>query len=97
MRYEWDEQKNEANLAKHHIDFQDAPRIFLTPVLTDLDDRLDYDEDRWAGLGLLDGRVVKVVFTEPDEQTRRIISVRKALHHERKQYEQFLQDQLGAP
>ena len=42
------------------------------------------------------GRVVKVIFTEPDEETRRIISVRKALQHERKHYEQFLQKQLGA-
>ena len=92
----WDEQKNELNLSRHNIDFADAYRIFLTPVLTALDDRFDYGEDRWAGLGLLDGRVVKIIFTEPDEETRRIISVRKALQHERKQFEQFLQDQLGA-
>ncbi len=97
MEYEWDEQKNESNLTKHGIDFVDAHHIFLTPVLTALDDRLDYGEDRWVGLGLLDGRVVKVVYTEPDEQTRRIISVRKALQYERKQYGQFLQDKLGAP
>ena len=96
MDYIWDEQKSELNLNRHNIDFADAHRIFLTPVLTTLDDRFDYGEDRWAGLGLLDGRVVKVIFTEPDEETRRIISVRKALQHERKQYEQFLQNQLGA-
>ena len=96
MNYVWDEQKNEINFNRHNIDFADAHRIFLTPVLTALDDRFEYGEDRWAGLGLLDERVVKVIFTEPDEETRRIISVRKALHHERKQYERFLQNQLGA-
>lgn len=95
MEYEWDEQKNEINIAKHSIDFADAHRVFLTPVLFALDDRFDYGEDRWVGLGLLEGRVVKVVFTETNEETRRIISVRKALPHERKQYEQFLQDELG--
>lgn len=95
MKYEWDEQKNEINLKQHNIDFKDAHRIFLTPVFTTLDDRFDYGEERWVGLGLLNARIVYVVFTEPDEQTRRIISVRKALQHEKKQFEQFLQNQFG--
>ncbi len=95
MQYEWDEQKREINLNQHEIDFADAHRIFLMPVLTTFDDRFDYGEDRWVGLGLLDERVVYIVFTEPDEETRRIVSVRKALHHERKQYEQFFQSQFG--
>ena len=94
MQYEWDEQKREINLKQHGIDFAEAHRIFLSPVLAALDDRFDYGEDRWVGLGLLDERIVYVVFTEPDEQTRRIISVRKALQHERKQFEQFLQNQF---
>lgn len=47
------------------------------------------------GIGMLDGRVVIVVFTEPDEQTIRIISLRKALPYERKRYEQYLRDELG--
>ena len=96
MKYEWDERKNASNLEKHGIDFADAFRVFLTPVLAALDDRFDYGEDRWEGLGLLGGRVVKVIYTEPDEKTRRIISVRKAVQHERKQYERFLQNRLGA-
>ena len=58
MRYEWDDQKNRINQSKHSIDFKDAYRIFLSPVLTALDDRFDYGEDRWVGLGLLEGRVV---------------------------------------
>ncbi len=96
MRYEWDEQKNASNQAKHDFDFANAYRIFLTPVLITLDDRFDYGEDRWIGLGLLDSHIVGVVFTEPQEEVRRIISLRKALQHERKQYEQFFQNQLGA-
>ena len=44
---------------------------------------------------MLEGRVVIVVFTEPDEQTIRIISLRKALPYERKRYEQYLKDELG--
>ncbi len=96
MKYEWDERKNESNQAKHGFDFADAYRVFLTPVLITLDDRFDYGEDRWVGIGLLDSRIVSVAFAEPQEEVRRIISLRKALQHERKQYEQFFQDQLGA-
>ncbi len=28
MLFEWDESKRQANLAKHHIDFRDAKRVF---------------------------------------------------------------------
>ncbi|BAZ51191.1 hypothetical protein NIES4103_38400 [Nostoc sp. NIES-4103] len=95
MKFEWNEQKNQANIAKHGLDFADAPRIFNLPLRISLDERQDYGEDRWIGLGILDGRVVVVVFTEPDEQTIRIISLRKALPYERKRYEQYLKDELG--
>nr|RNJ70266.1 MAG: hypothetical protein EDM05_06225 [Leptolyngbya sp. IPPAS B-1204] len=40
-------------------------------------------------------RVVTIVFTELGGNTIRVISLRKALKHERCQYEQFLQNQLG--
>lgn len=35
-----------------------------------------------------------VVYSEPDEQTIRIISLRKALSHEKKRYEQYLENRL---
>nr|WP_309245595.1 BrnT family toxin [Desmonostoc muscorum] len=62
--------------------------VFNLRMLVYLDDREDYGEDRYMGIGLLDGRVVVVVYTEPDEEILRIISLRKALSHERKRYEQ---------
>jgi uncharacterized DUF497 family protein len=95
MKFEWDQQKNKANIAKHELDFADASRVFRLPLRISLDERQDYGEDRWIGLGMLDGRVVVVVFTEPDEETIRIISLRKALPYERKRYEQYLRDELG--
>ncbi len=58
--------------------------------------RADYDEDRWIGIGMLRERVVVIVFTERREDTIRVISLRKALSHERVKYEQILRDQLGA-
>jgi hypothetical protein len=95
VTFEWDEQKNQANIRKHGLDFADAWEIFTTPMLTMIDEREDYGEERWIGVGLLQARVVVVVYTEPDEGTIRIISLRKALTHERTRYEQALRNQLG--
>jgi uncharacterized protein len=95
MEFEWDQQKNQVNIAKHDLDFADAPRVFRMPLRISLDERQDYGEDRWIGIGILDGRVVMIVFTEPDERTIRIISLRKALPYERKLYEYYLKNELG--
>lgn len=94
MNFEWDEDKNETNIAKHGFDFDDASRIFKLPMVVDADGRDAYGEDRWVGIGLLDGRVVVVVFTEPGRDVIRIISLRKALSHERKRYEQYIKNRL---
>ncbi len=96
MHFEWDEEKNQANIRKHGFDFADAWEIFLTPILVALDDREDYSEDRWIGIGIFRTRTVVVLYTERGEDVIRIISLRKALTHERSQYEQFLKDPLGA-
>jgi uncharacterized protein len=95
MKFEWDERKNQSNLAKHGFDFADAFRIFNLPMIVEFDEREDYGEDRYVGIGLLNGRVVVVVYTELDEETVRIISLRKALSHERRRYEQYLKNRLG--
>ncbi|NMF83315.1 BrnT family toxin [Nodosilinea sp. P-1105] len=95
MQFEWNDRKNATNIGKHGFDFADTYRIFDLPLLIDLDERDDYGEDRRVGIGLLDGRVVVVIFTEPAANTIRVISLRKALSHERKRYEQYIQDRLG--
>lgn len=97
MRFEWDEQKNQANIKNHGLDFGDAYEVFDHPMLVNLDDREDYGEDRWAGIGLMDRHVVVIVFTEPEEDTIRVISFRKATSRERKRYEQAYEDRFGTP
>jgi hypothetical protein len=92
MRFEWDAAKNRANIRDHKIDFADAKSVFDGPMLVDMDERQDYGEDRWIGIGLLRNIVVAVVFTEPSRDTIRIVSVRKANKYERKRYEQALKD-----
>ncbi|MEH2281960.1 MAG: BrnT family toxin [Nostoc sp.] len=95
MKFEWDERKNQSNIRKHGLDFADAFCVFNLPMLVYLDEREDYGEDRYLGIGLLDGRIVLVIYTEPGEELVRIISLRKALSHERKRYEQYLKNRLG--
>jgi hypothetical protein len=58
----WD---NEANIRKHGFDFQDAWEVFQGPLLPRLDQREDYGEGRWQGIGLLGGQVVVVIFAYP--------------------------------
>jgi len=94
MKFEWDERKNQSNLIKHGFDFADAYRIFNLPMVVELDERENYGETRFVAIGLLDGRVVVIVYTEPDDQTIRIISLRKALSYEGKHYEQYLKNRL---
>ncbi len=88
MKFVWDRRKNQVNIEKHGLDFADAVRVFENPLLVNLDDRQDYSEERWIGIGLLDMRVVVIVFTEPESDLIRIISFRKATSDERKKYEQ---------
>ena len=86
MDFEWDEAKNQQNIAKDGIDFQDAQRIFERPFLIRPDVRREYGEERWVALGDLHGTVVVLAFTMRKEKIR-IISVRKASKHERKIYQ----------
>ena len=46
MQCEWDEDKNQANIHKHGIAFEDAVDIFNHPMLSRVDDRADYGEER---------------------------------------------------
>ena len=96
MEFEWDEVKRKENLRKHGLDFLDAPTLFSGPMLTQLDTREDYGEPRWIGIGILEVICVVVAFTErSDGDVIRIISMRKALSHERKAFEQTIQDKLA--
>ena len=92
MRFEWDEAKNEINIRKHGIDFADVTDMFNHPMLTLLDDREDYGEERWIGLGWMQQLIGVVVYVERYEDTIRIISARKATKHEVRRYEQSIKN-----
>lgn len=95
MKFEWDEEKNRENILKHGLDFASAWEIFDAPMFTALDTSEDYGEKRWIGIGFLKNFIIVVVYTERDEDVVRIISLRKALKHERTRFEEALRDELG--
>jgi len=92
VRFEWDEGKRQINIKKHGIDFLDAPEIFQGPRLVNLDDKKDYGEDRYIGIGFLRNKAVVVVFTEPRPEITRIISLRKATQDEEKRFKEAIPD-----
>ena len=94
MKFEWDAEKNKENIRKHELDFADAWEIFDAPMLANLDAGEDYGEDRWIGIGFLKNFVVVVVYTKRDDVIR-LISLRKALKHERTRFEEALRNELG--
>lgn len=77
MGIEWDEEKREANIKKHGVDFYRAAKIFANPVVECLDDREDYGEDRMIATGHWEDYFIVAVYTRRGAN-RRIISAWKA-------------------
>jgi len=70
--------------------------MFRRALLVRPDTREDYGEERWIGIGTVQGHVAVVAFAERPQDTIRIISLRKADHEERKEYEKAIRDGLEA-
>ena len=96
MIFEWDDAKNRANIRKHGFDFADAEEMFRGFLLVRPDTREDYGEERWIGIGMIRERVAFIAFTQLSPDIVRIISLRKADHEERKEYEKAIQNGLEA-
>ncbi|HWG86712.1 MAG TPA: BrnT family toxin [Candidatus Acidoferrales bacterium] len=96
MQFEWDRKKNTLNIKKHGIDFSDGEELFsgAWPLLVAADLDNDLAEERWRGIGCIQGRVVVAVFTEPKADVIRFISLRKANQEERQAYEEAIRDEL---
>ena len=83
--FEWDENKNVANIRKHGIAFEDAKYVFQDPLHTVLFDwEHSIYEERWKVYGFIDN-VLVVIFTEKDRVIR-IISARRARPAEQEEY-----------
>jgi len=89
LKFEWDNAKAQANLAKHGVSFEEAASVFGDPLaLTFPDPDHSIGEKRWLTFGVSQtDRLLMVVNIERSHSVR-IISARKATRHERGIYEQ---------
>ena len=89
IKFDWDSRKAATNEKKHGISFEEARTVFFdeNAKLIDDPDHSD-DEDRFVLLGLSSSLKVVLVCHCYREQGNviRIISARKAIAHESKQY-----------
>jgi uncharacterized protein len=86
LKIEWNKSKAKDNFSKHGVSFELARKVFEDPFAVEfLDDREDYGEERFVILGLVDGRIFYVAYTERKDAIR-IISARMATKHEQEAY-----------
>jgi uncharacterized protein len=89
MQIEFDSQKRDKTLAERGLDFDRVAEVFAGLHFTGQDRRTDYAEDRFITVGMLDARLVVLVWT-PRGKVRRIISMRKANDREKNYYARYL-------
>lgn len=78
LDFEWDAAKAKANLEKHGIAFEIAALLFTDPERADFDASHPTDgEVRRKAVGLIDGRLITVVYTLRGAAIR-LISARRA-------------------
>jgi uncharacterized DUF497 family protein len=85
----FDTVKREKTLLERGLDFADSDKVFDGLHFIACDDRSDYGEERFITVGLLDGRMVVIVWT-PRNDARRIISMRYANDREISRYKKHL-------
>jgi len=84
--FEWDESKDINNKSKHGISFADTFAVFGDPNAVTIED-FQKDEQRYITIGMdAFGRLLVVVYTWREENIR-IISARRAVRYEVRQYE----------
>ena len=91
IKWDWDPQKNLANIAKHGLSFEAALLVFDDPLLITDDDPYPW-EHRMRSIGRIGASTIIVVHTPPSmgddgNETGRIISARKTTRSERLAYE----------
>ena len=88
MDFEWDSAKELANRKKHGVDFRTAAKVLLDPHVIELDDLDAAGELRFNAVGLVDGRMLFVIYTTRGDVVR-ITSARGAEPHEKRKYHEI--------
>ena len=83
MKFIWDEEKNLINIKKHKVSFIQAVYAFSDPERREFyDEKHSMKEDWYLLFGFAINTVLVISFSEPDTETIRIISARKAKNYE---------------
>ena len=90
MEITYDFAKNASNIEMRGLSFERAADFDFQTAVFIVDDRHDYGETRYRGLGFLDARLHALVFVETAKGIR-VISFRKANTREVRRYEQATQ------
>jgi uncharacterized DUF497 family protein len=84
---DYDPAKAEANLTKHGVSFADAEGVLEDPLALTVEDSDARGERRFVSIGLGNaGELLVVIYTER-AGAYRLISARRAMRKERRQYE----------
>ncbi|MBF0398796.1 MAG: BrnT family toxin [Desulfobacterales bacterium] len=92
IEFEWDDQKNKANQKKHKVSFEEAKTAFYDKNARVIDDPDHSEEEQFILFGISNKlRIIAIVHCyREDDKIIRIISARKAVKNEIKQYEAFI-------
>lgn len=86
MKIIWDERKRLGNLTKHGLDFKRAEQFEWDDCWTEEARPSNSGQPRLKAVGMLDGRVVAIIFSLLGREALSIISLRPAHHDERDRY-----------
>jgi len=86
MKDVYDIKKQQENLRKHGISFDDIPLFDWNNAITKQDTRYEYGESRFISYGFINNRLHVLIWTLRENNIRPI-SFRKANQRERRQYE----------
>jgi uncharacterized DUF497 family protein len=89
VKITYDPAKRARTLKERGLDFEDCVEVFAGPKIDIPDNRRDYGEPRTITFGVLEGRIVVVVWTLR-EGMRRVISMRYANEREKARFGQQL-------
>jgi uncharacterized DUF497 family protein len=94
----WSEQKNQENIKKHGLSFQEAVLVFLDPYFIIRYDEAHstLEESRWKGIGVIgNDLLLSVIFVEVKGNEIRLISAREASKKEKENYSENIGQIFG--
>jgi uncharacterized DUF497 family protein len=99
--FDWDPTKSATNLREHGVSFETASFVFDDPYRIAEEDSVVDGEVRWRTIGTADDAAVLLVITFEEifelDMFVRIISARKAVGWERRDYEQNRATDIWGP